>query len=636
MRRNSTVAMSQTAKELLIIYETEAEQWATYLHSVFTGPISEAGICCYDIATAGRRPDDFSRLAEYTCKLLILSKGMLEVLGQMQRFFLARVLSPAARVVVLLCGVESLTPLLELVPLNADECLQISSEQDAHEYLSAVTDIVKKGMALVQEMSANVNPLPCKPTRSEENMEQKQSTEAHRDTSRSMVVVPSRVLCGSSMEVFILLKNGAAGSDTEVEFTGENQTVRVKPVRWNEQILCINAPDFPGGNVGVTVYINGVPLSKAQLQYYTNMEEITCLLARAADPVDFMCQAFQESSVERLDQKLSSMLLEGMPTGGFQGLNSENTPERELHHAEVPTLLHFAAQYGLKRVSSLLLQCPGAERALHTANCHRQTPAEIAKHQGHAELHVLLKETLNMFISGEDNGDSSVYEMMCAAGTPSFTDVQKEQKGEKEKEEEEIYTPLEVSDEYDSMLNSTKAVVIANRPPAPTPRPESSHVKEDRTPYIAKVFQKKTPQGNADLYSLPTKQARGREDSVSSTYDTFLPNQGNGLQLLTELQQRVKAGSLTVDGNLERSSDLQRGQKGVDNIQEEKKSSQLRVSTINNRVDDDSVYDKIDLVHQTRSVAGNAGRRGSQAVESEFYSKPLKGQHSNEFSKADK
>ncbi len=48
--------------------------------------------------------------------------------------------------------------------------------------------------------------------------------------------------------------------------------------------------DFPAGNVGVTMYSNGVPLSKAQLQYYSNMEEITCLLARAADPVDFMCQ----------------------------------------------------------------------------------------------------------------------------------------------------------------------------------------------------------------------------------------------------------------------------------------------------------------------------------------------------------
>nr|XP_046237555.1 B-cell scaffold protein with ankyrin repeats-like [Scatophagus argus] len=626
--------MSQTAEELLIIYETEAEQWATYLHSVFTGPISESGICCYDIATASSRRDDFLRLAQYACKLLILSKGMLEGLCQMRRFFLARVLSPSAHVVVLLCGVESLTPLLELVPLSEDECLQISSEQDAHEYLSTVTDIVRKASA------ANMNPLARKPSGSELKVEQMQPAGAHSVRS-SIMVVPSRVPCGSSMEVFILLKNEAAGSNAEVEFTGGNQTVRVKPVRWNERILCVDVPDFPAGNVSVNVYNNGVPLSKAQLQYYSKMEEITCLLARAADPVDFMCQALQESSVDKLDQKLSSMLLEGMPTTGFQGLQCGNTSERELHHADVPSLLHFAAQYGFKSVSSLLLQCPGAEQAMHTANRHGQTPTEIAKSHGHKELHVLLKETLNMFSSGKDNGDTSVYEMMCTAGTPSTTDALKEQDGddgeeEEEEEEEEIYAPLGVNDEYDTILNSTKAVSIANRPPAPTPRPESTQVKEDRTPYITKVFQKKkTPRGEADLYSLPTKQARGREDKISSTYDAFLPNQIHGPQQLAELQQRVKAGSLTVDASLERSSDWQRVQKGMDTIQQEK-LSQLRASSINTREDDDSVYDKINIVHHKPSVTGNESRRGGQAVESDFYSKPLKGQHSNFFSKADK
>lgn len=131
---------------MLIVYDTEAKQWATYLQSVFTGPISEAGICCYDIAAATSPKGDFLRLVQYTCKLLILSKGLLEGLCPTKRFFLGRVLSPAAHVVVLLCGVESLNPLLELVPLNGDECTQISSEQDASEYLSTVMDTVRKGM----------------------------------------------------------------------------------------------------------------------------------------------------------------------------------------------------------------------------------------------------------------------------------------------------------------------------------------------------------------------------------------------------------------------------------------------------------------------------------------------------------
>ncbi|XP_071383300.1 B-cell scaffold protein with ankyrin repeats-like, partial [Centroberyx affinis] len=377
-----------SAEDLLIIYESEAEQWAKYLRSNFTGHIPEGGIFCYDIATVSSRRDDFLRLAKYKCKLLILSKGMLEGLCQLWRFFLARVLSPAGRVVVLLCGVDSLAPLLEVVPLNGDQCLLISSEQDVHEYLSTVTDIVRKGASAT---AVNANPLPGRSSGSEQKPEQMQSP----GVRSGFVVVPPRVPCGSSKEVFILLKDQVAGSDAEVEFSGGSQRVRLKPLHWNEQILCVNAPDFPAGNVSVTLYSGGEALSKAQLQYYSTMEEITHLLTRVADPVDFMCQALQVSSVEKLDQKLSSMLLEGMPTGGFPGLRCEKAPERaELHLADVPSLLHFAAQNGFKSVSSLLLQCPGAERVLCTANRHGQTPIQIAKSHGHTELHILLKETL--------------------------------------------------------------------------------------------------------------------------------------------------------------------------------------------------------------------------------------------------
>lgn len=131
-------------EKLLIIYETEAKQWANYLQSAFTGQIPEDGICCYDITVSSRK-DDFLRLSRYACKLLILSKGMMEGLQQMRRFFLSRVLSPAACVVVLLCGVDSLTPLVDQVPINWDECLQISSEQDAPEYVYSVMDIIRKG-----------------------------------------------------------------------------------------------------------------------------------------------------------------------------------------------------------------------------------------------------------------------------------------------------------------------------------------------------------------------------------------------------------------------------------------------------------------------------------------------------------
>uniref|UniRef100_A0A3P8U504 DBB domain-containing protein n=1 Tax=Amphiprion percula TaxID=161767 RepID=A0A3P8U504_AMPPE len=304
----------------------------------------------------------------------------------------------------------------------------------------------------------------------------------------------------SSAEVFILLRNEAAASNAEVEFSGENQMLRLKPVRWNERILCVKHMMknneallyFPAGNVKLTVFSGGVALKSTQLQYYSSMEEITCLLLRVADPVDFMCQVKSLKGCLRF-----SLLI------------------FKLHHADVPSLLHFAAQYGFRSVSSLLLQCPGADRALHTANRHGQTPTEIAKSHGHTELHVLLKETKQYvtvcWCHGAHADPCAPPKMPTMAmeedGNLSITDVQKQQGGEdKEGEDEDLYAPLGMNDEYDTFLNSTKAVLVANRPPAPTPRPESTQVKESGTPYIAQVFQQKTLQSDADLYSLPTKQ----------------------------------------------------------------------------------------------------------------------------------
>ncbi|KAG9345468.1 hypothetical protein JZ751_008612 [Albula glossodonta] len=156
------------------------------------------------------------------------------------------------------------------------------------------------------------------------------------------------------------------------------------------------------------------------------------------------------------------------------------------------------------------------------------------------------------------------------------------------------------------------------------------------------LFQKKMSQGESDmLYSLPTKQARGR-DSISSTYDTLVPSQPPGLEELIELQKQVKQGSLTMDEALERFSDWQRVQRGVDSIQQtfqllfislfcmsgpsdsslpstvqrEEKLRQLRASIINNREDDENVYGsgtKAGWCAEQPAIAPSAGDEPEEA-----------------------
>ncbi|KAJ8262549.1 hypothetical protein GJAV_G00167660 [Gymnothorax javanicus] len=615
--------MSNKAEDLVIIYEAEAEQWASYLRSLMLRSLPEEGVCCYDIATVSSWREDFLQLAQYRCKLLILSQGMLQDLCQIRRFFLTRVLRPPSSVVVLLCGVESLELLLEIVPLG-EGCLQISSDEEDSVYVSTVTEVVWRGAQTAMDVCALV-------TRAAGlDLKNKRPTSIPPPTRVPMMVLPNRVPCENPGEVYILLRDSVNSKDVEVEFNSNMKGARVRPVIWNEHTLCVKAAELPAGAVSVTLYCGGTERATAMLQYHSTMAEVAMLLQRAADPVEFMLQAFQITTLEQLDQVLTTSFMKKVPAGGFQGLQLDVAQEREARSEDLPTLLHFAAQNGLLGLASVLLQCPGAGRTLSLANCHGDTPLKLAERHSHTQLQVLLKDALRASkgVTGKHGEDSDIYkEMGLAAKCQAQTSRGGEESSEKtaqEEQEEDLYMLVGAnSDVYDSFVAPSKAQIIANRPPAPVPRPENT--KLDSTPFISQVFKKKMSQGEMDiLYSLPSKQARS--NSTFSTYDTMEPSQLPGLQELIELQEQVKLGSLSMDEALERFSDWQRVQKGLDSIQQEK-LRQLRANIINNRKDDENVYDKISIIHHTPDLSGCDGRRGSQAADAGFYSEPQGGQH---------
>lgn len=53
---------------------------------------------------------------------------------------------------------------------------------------------------------------------------------------------------------------------------------------------------------------------------------------------------------------------------------------------EYPTLLHFAAKYGLEKLCWQLIESPGGEYACQMHNCEQHNPADIAHHAGHTKL----------------------------------------------------------------------------------------------------------------------------------------------------------------------------------------------------------------------------------------------------------
>ncbi|CAM2112794.1 unnamed protein product [Caretta caretta] len=134
---------SENTKDILVIYEEEAEEWALYLKSLFKHIIKEQGILLYNLETLSIQHLESLSLSCYRCKLLILSNGLLKCLNQKRRYFLDRVLKPSGRVVILLCGVENSDILHEILTLDQSS-QEISTDQDPEEYLSIVAGIIQQ------------------------------------------------------------------------------------------------------------------------------------------------------------------------------------------------------------------------------------------------------------------------------------------------------------------------------------------------------------------------------------------------------------------------------------------------------------------------------------------------------------
>lgn len=77
------------------------------------------------------------------------------------------------------------------------------------------------------------------------------------------------------------------------------------------------------------------------------------------------------SITEELDDYISKLALFG------------HSDQRDV---ELPTLLHFSAKYGLKKLTSTLLQCPGALQAYSIANKNGDYPNTLAERSGFPDL----------------------------------------------------------------------------------------------------------------------------------------------------------------------------------------------------------------------------------------------------------
>ncbi|XP_072533157.1 phosphoinositide 3-kinase adapter protein 1 isoform X2 [Salminus brasiliensis] len=199
------------------------------------------------------------------------------------------------------------------------------------------------------------------------------------------------------------------------------------PSEYVSTVLQVIAEDMPAGAVSLHLYSNESVICSATVTYYTEMEEINSYLEKVMDPIQFMCQAFNITSnaSEALDDLFTKSFKSQMPANGLQllGINQleqENTLANQ-RNLELPTLLHFSAKYGLKKLTGVLLQCPGALQAYSVVNKNGDYPNTLAEKCGFSELRQIMDkyvETVdfpNIEESVANPEETDIYEPMSNA-----------------------------------------------------------------------------------------------------------------------------------------------------------------------------------------------------------------------------
>uniref|UniRef100_A0A8C8E6M1 B-cell scaffold protein with ankyrin repeats n=1 Tax=Otus sunia TaxID=257818 RepID=A0A8C8E6M1_9STRI len=481
-------------KDILVIYEQEAEEWALYLKSLFGHVVNEGGILLYNLKTSSFKHQELFSLPCYKCKLLILSCGLLNCLNQKRSYFLEQVLKPSNNVVILLCGVENSEIFYEIVTLD-EGSKEISTDQEPEEYLSVVTGIIQPD----HQTGSDVNLSDVRGASEKTDISSKTEvlSETLETSERSIMVLPGRISCENPGEIFILLKDEIDDETLEIEFIADSQRIRTQPSSWNKNVKYMKALDFPAGLVYVNVYSGGVIKTTAQIEYYTSLEEIEHVFKKVADPIAFTCQ--------KLDNVLTLLLKSKISAYEFSPFQSE-----EEHHqqAKFPTLLHCAARFGLRNLATLLLSCPEATRACKITNKYGDDPASIAEKHGHRELRKLIKELSVRNVSrwqilneimhssalkakqnpGDQYGIGSRCQQEAEVDDDKEDDVEdSREETEHEDQEEDSYSFRNSPDNLyasipDDLKENRRDHFSCKRPPPPPPRnlPERNFV-EDRS-----------------------------------------------------------------------------------------------------------------------------------------------------------
>lgn len=213
----------------------------------------------------------------------------------------------------------------------------------------------------------------------------------------NFTVMPRKMRLGQNKATVMMTEPVLKDDYIKIRIEKIGHTIEVNNIkRRNPYTLHFNVPDCCmeiSMMIGVRVLKNNVDLGVRPIKCESRMRELEQILKNADAPIEFMCQSLGLSAADndKLDLHIVQSFQKNIPPN-FHLLATEDDTSNglRLHKdaspEEYPTLMHFAARWGLERLGLLLLECPGAEMACEMKNVSGKTPADIAELHGHIKL----------------------------------------------------------------------------------------------------------------------------------------------------------------------------------------------------------------------------------------------------------
>jgi phosphoinositide 3-kinase adapter protein 1 len=230
----------------------------------------------------------------------------------------------------------------------------------------------------------------------------------------NFTVIPKKMRVGQNKATVMLTEQVLRDDYIKIRIEKIGHTIEVTNIkRRNPYTLHFNVPESCmeiSMMIGVRVFKNNVDLGVRPIKCESRMRELEQILKNTDAPMEFMCQSVGLSTADsdKLDLNVVQSFQKNIPPN-FHLLSTEDEPSNSLRlhkdasPEEFPTLIHFAARWGLERLGLLLLECPGAEMACEIKNVNGKSPADIAELHGHQKLASSFKNFSVRFIARQQS-----------------------------------------------------------------------------------------------------------------------------------------------------------------------------------------------------------------------------------------